>query len=154
MFMKRRNVIKGFTVLPLAGTLFPLRSLFANGVQELPIADDLPAATNIFQSIGVEPIINCRGTFTIIGGSVERPEVRAAMEAASKDFVQYDELADGIGKRLAELTGAEWGMVSAGCAAGMKHITAACVTGGNPEKLIRIPDLTGFEKSEIIIPRS
>src|SRR5215204_4418091 len=46
------------------------------------------------------------------------------------------------------------GMVSAGCAAGMKHVTAACVTGGNPEKLIRIPDLTGFEKTEVIIPRS
>ena len=76
------------------------------------------------------------------------------MEAASKDFIQYDELADGIGKRLAELTGAEWGMVSAGCAAGMKHVTAACVTGGNPEKLIRIPDLSGFEKTEVVIPRS
>ena len=114
----------------------------------------IPTEPNIFQSLGVEPVINCRGTFTIIGGSIERPEVRAAMEAASKDFVQYDELADGIGKRLAELTGAEWGMVSAGCAAGMKHVTAACVTGGNPEKLIRIPDLSGFDKTEVIIPRS
>jgi seryl-tRNA(Sec) selenium transferase len=76
------------------------------------------------------------------------------MEAASKDFVQYDELADGIGQRLAEITGAEWGMVSAGCAAGMKHVTAACITGGNPEKLIRIPDLTGFDKTEVIIPSS
>ena len=120
----------------------------------LQIPGGLPIGPNIFQSIGVEPIINCRGTFTIIGGSIERPEVRAAMEAASKDFVQYDELADGIGKRLAELTGAEWGMVSAGCAAGMKHVTAACVTGGNPEKLIRIPDLTGFDKTEVIIPKS
>src|SRR5690606_7207446 len=44
-------------------------------------------------------------------------------------------------------------MVSAGCAAGLKHVTAACVTGGNPERLIRIPDLTGFEKTEVIIPR-
>jgi hypothetical protein len=69
------------------------------------------------------------------------------MEAASKDFVQYDELADGIGKRLAELTGAEWGMVSAGCAAGMKHITAACVTGGKPGETLRIPNLEGFGKN-------
>ena len=45
-------------------------------------------------------------------------------------------------------------MVSSGCAAGMKHVTAACVTGGNPEKLIRIPHLEGFEKNEVIIPRS
>src|SRR5258706_6281109 len=76
------------------------------------------------------------------------------MEAASKNFVQYDEVADGIRKRLAEVTGAEWGMVSAGCAAGLKHVTAACVAGGNPEKLIRIPDLTGFDKTEIAIPRT
>ena len=36
----------------------------------------------IYQSIGVEPVINCRGTFTIIGASIELPEVRAAMDAA------------------------------------------------------------------------
>ena len=75
------------------------------------------------------------------------------MKAASGFFVQYDELAFGVGQRLAVVTGAEWGMVSAGCAAGLKHVTAACVTGGNPEKLIRIPDLTGFEKNEVIVPR-
>ena len=108
---------------------------------------------SIYQAIGVEPIINCRGTFTIIGGSVERPEVVAAMEEASKQFVQYDELATAIGQRLAEVTGAEWGMVSSGCAAGMKHVTVACVTGGNPEKLIRIPDLTGLDKTQVIVPR-
>jgi D-glucosaminate-6-phosphate ammonia-lyase len=68
--------------------------------------------------------------------------------------VQYDELAEGVGKRLAEITGAEWGLIPAGCAAGLKHVTAACVTGGNPEKLIRIPDLTGLDKTQVIIPRS
>ena len=73
----------------------------------------LKPGPEIYQSIGVDPIINCRGTFTIIGGSVERPEVRAAMDAASKYFVQMDELAAADGKRLAELTGAEWSMVSA-----------------------------------------
>ena len=105
--------------------------------------------SNIYQEIGVEPIINCRGTFTIIGGSIELPEVLVAMEKASHSFVQYDELADGVGRRLAELTGAEWGMISSGCAAGMKHVTAACITGGDPEKLIRIPDLKDFEKTEL-----
>ena len=47
-------------------------------------AGPLRPGPEIYQSIGVEPIINCRGTFTIIGGSVERPEVRAAMEAAAR----------------------------------------------------------------------
>ena len=114
----------------------------------------LKAGPEIYQSIGVEPVINCRGTFTIIGASVELPEVRAAMEYAAQYFVQFDELADAVGRRLAELTGAEWGMVSAGCAAGLKHVTSACVAGGNPEKLIRIPNLAGFDKTEVVIPRS
>ena len=117
-------------------------------------AGPLKAGPEIYQSIGVEPVINCRGTFTIIGATIELPEVRAAMEAASRYYVQLDELADAVGRRLADLTGAEWGMVSAGCAAGLKHVTAACVAGGNPEKLIRIPDLTGFDKTEVVIPRS
>jgi seryl-tRNA(Sec) selenium transferase len=107
---------------------------------------------SIYRAIGVEPIINCRGTFTIIGGSVERPEVLAAYQAASSHFVQYDELAEGVGRRLAEITGAEWGMIADGCAAGLKHVTAACVTGGNPEKLIRIPNLAGMDKTEVIVP--
>lgn len=119
-----------------------------------PAPGPLKTGTQIYQSIGVEPVINCRGTFTIIGASVELPEVRAAMDAASQYNVQLDELAEAVGRRLAELTGAEWGMVSAGCAAGLKHVTAACVAGGNPEKLLRIPDMTGLDKTEVVIPRS
>lgn len=145
--MKRRDILKSLSLLPLSGNL--LGNTGKTSVLATNAGDQ-----NIFRSLGVEPIINCRGTFTIIGGSIERSSVRAAMEAASSSFVQYDELSDGIGKRLAELTGAPWGMVSAGCAAGLKHITAACVTGGNPEKLVRIPDLNGLEKTEVIIPAS
>ena len=106
----------------------------------------------IYQSIGVEPVINCRGTITIIGATVELPAVRKAMEYAAQYNVQLDELAMAVGQRLSELTGAEWGMASAGCAAGLKHVTAACVSGGDPEKLIRIPNLEGFEKTEVISP--
>jgi len=114
-----------------------------------PIA---PADVDVYKSIGVRPLINCRGTFTIIGGSVELPEVRAAKGAANQQYVQLDELMDAVGKRLAELTGAEWGMVSAGCAAAMSHATAACVAGGNPDLHVRIPNLDGFSKDEVIVP--
>ena len=141
------------------GNALAMPVLFASSLDRVdaaaaPAAGPLTPGPQIYQSIGVEPVINCRGTFTIIGGSVERPEVRAAMDSASRYFVQIDELADAVGRRFAELTGAEWGMVSAGCAAGMKHVTVACVTGGNPEKLIRIPDLTDFDKTEVVSPRS
>jgi hypothetical protein len=43
-------------------------------------------------------------------------------------------------------------MVSSGCAAGMKHVAVACITDGDPEKLVRVPDLTGFTKTEVIAP--
>ncbi len=145
--MERRDIIKSLSILPFAGSVLPLGSVLSS------TSGPLTPGANIYQSIGVDPVINCVGTYTIIGGSLERPEVVQAMHDASGFFIQYDELAFGIGKRLAEITGAEWGMVSAGCAAGMKHVTAACVTGGNPEKLIRIPDLTGFDKTEVVIPR-
>src|SRR5687768_13490128 len=126
------------------GSLLALPALF--GTMEARAEGPLTPGSRIYQSIGVEPVINCRGTYTIIGGSVELPEVRAAMDAAARHYVQLDELAQAVGQRLAELTGAEWGMVSAGCAAGLKHVAAACVAGGNPEKLLRIPDLTDLDK--------
>src|SRR4030095_7774449 len=107
-----------------------------------------PAATtglqlgpSIYSSIGVRPLINCRGTLTVIGGSIELPEVRAAKDQANQQHVQIDELMEAVGKRLAELTGAEWGMVSSGCAAAMSHATAACVAGGNTDLHVRIPNL-------------
>ena len=90
-------------------------------------------------------MINARGTLTIIGGSMELPEVRAAKAAANQQYVQPRGTRwKRPGKRLAELTGAEWGMVSSGCAAAMSHATAACVAGGNPDLHVRMPDLRGF----------
>ena len=141
----RRDLLKG-NALAIPALL--------GGSQALAAAAALRTGPEIYQSIGVEPVINCRGTFTIIGASIELPEVRRAMDAAAQHYVQLDELANGVGRRLAELTGAEWGMVSAGCAAGLKHVAAACVAGGNPEKLLRIPDLTGMDKTEVVVPRS
>jgi uncharacterized pyridoxal phosphate-dependent enzyme len=116
-------------------------------------AGALTPGTNVYQSIGVRPLINARGTFTIISGSTMLPEVRAAIDAASRHYVHLDELADAIGKRLGELTGAEFGLVTNGCSAGLTHATAACVAGGNPDLHVRIPNLAGFPKDEVIIPK-
>jgi L-seryl-tRNA(Ser) seleniumtransferase len=59
---------------------------------------------------------------------------------------------DGVGRRLAEITGAPWGIVTAGCAAAMTHVTAACLVGTDPERMQQIPNLHGL-KSEVVIPR-
>src|SRR5215470_11460887 len=56
---------------------------------------------NVYRSIGVRPVINARGTFTIITGSTTLPEVKRAMNEASRTFVNMDELMEGVGQRLA-----------------------------------------------------
>jgi L-seryl-tRNA(Ser) seleniumtransferase len=109
---------------------------------------------NVYQSFGVRPLINCRGTLTVISGSLELPEVRAAVEAAGQHHVVLDELMEAAARRLSEITGAEWALIAAGCAAGIAHTTAACVTAGNPDLLVRIPDLSGFPKDEVVIPKA
>lgn len=158
--MKRRDVIKGLTIVPLAGGLVgSTQSALASSTDSGLIGTEAASAGSVFRgpevyrALGVEPVINCRGTFTIIGASTLVPEAKEAIYNAQSNYVQLDELAMGVGKRLAELSGAEWGVVSCGCAGGIKITTMAAVTGGNPEKLVRIPDLTGFEKTEVIIPR-
>jgi len=37
---------------------------------------------NLYERIGVRPVINCKGTFTIISGSLSLPEVKKAMDEA------------------------------------------------------------------------
>jgi len=111
------------------------------------------STADVYRSIGVRPLINARGTFTIISGSLMLPEVRAAIDAAAQHHVHLDELMAAVGARLAELTKAEWGMVSSGCSAALTHATAACVAGGNPDLHVRMPNLAGFPKDEVIIPR-
>ena len=118
-----------------------------------PAAAGLRVGPDIYQSIGVRPLVNARGTYTILSGSTMLPEVREAMAAASQHYVHLDELAEAVGARLAELTRAQWGLVTVGCAAALTHATAACVAGGNPDLHVRIPNLTGFAKDEVIIPK-
>ncbi|MFD3484222.1 aminotransferase class V-fold PLP-dependent enzyme [Streptomyces sp. NPDC058665] len=107
---------------------------------------------DVYGRIGVRPLINARGTYTIISGSLMLPEVRDAIDAAARQYVHLDELADAVGKRLAEITRAEHGLVASGCHAALTHATTACVAGGNPDLHVRLPDLTGFQKTEVIIP--
>lgn len=115
------------------------------------LAAPLELGPDMYRSIGVRPLINARGTYTIITGSETLPDVKRAMDLASRSFVHMDELMDAVGQRLADLTGAEWGIVSAGCCAAVTNCTAASIAGGNPERMQRLPDLVGL-KNEVVVP--
>jgi L-seryl-tRNA(Ser) seleniumtransferase len=75
-----------------------------------------------------------------------------AMNDASYYPVNFDELMEGAGKRLAELLQVESAMVSSGTAGSMTCATLACVAGGDPEKMQQLPDTTGL-KGEVVVPR-
>jgi uncharacterized pyridoxal phosphate-dependent enzyme len=139
--LRRRELFTRGSMLAALGVLKPAGEAAA---AETP-------AGNIYRSIGVRPVINARGTFTIITGSQTLPEVKRAMDEASRSYVHMDELMEGVSKRLAQITQAEWGIVTAGCAAGMTAVTAAAIAGTNPEHMQRVPDLTGL-KNEVVIP--
>src|SRR6202162_2220223 len=107
---------------------------------------------NPYLALGVRPFINCCSVRTMHGGSLMLPEVRAAMDSASRQFVNLDELMDAAGQRIAELTGAEWGIVTCGSAAAVALGTAACVAGNDPARMLRLPFTDGMV-NRVIIPR-
>lgn len=105
-----------------------------------------------YTRIGVRPFINCTATITINGGSRMLPEVIATIQEASQYHVNLDELMEKAGDRLAQLLQVPWGIVTSGAAAALTHATAGCIAGTDPEKMQRLPNLTGL-KSEVIMPR-
>ncbi|PYT73272.1 MAG: hypothetical protein DMG39_07170 [Acidobacteria bacterium] len=106
---------------------------------------------NVYSRLGVKTVINCRGTWTYLSGSLQFPEVRAAEEQAGKYFVNIVELQRGVGRRLAELTGAESGIITSGAAGAMAAATAACIAGSDPKKIWQLPDITGLKHEVIMV---
>src|SRR5918911_557555 len=119
------------------------------------LGGDMPgpeSKANPYLALGVRPFINCCSVRTMHGGSLMLPQVRAAVDAASRQFVNLDELMDAAGKRIAELTGAEWGIVTCGSAAAVALGTAACVAGNDPVRMVRLPFTDGMV-NRVIIPK-
>ena len=108
------------------------------------------AKENVYTRIGVRPLINARGTWTYLSGSLELAAVREAKQEAALHFVDMFELQRGVGKRLAELSGAESGMVTSGAAGALAAATAACIAGSDPKKIWQLPDTTGL-KDQVVM---
>jgi seryl-tRNA(Sec) selenium transferase len=76
--------------------------------------------------------------------------VKAAKQQAAEYFVNIWELHRAVGRRLAELSGAEAGLVTSGAAGAMAVATAACIAGTDPAKIWQLPDSAGL-KNEVIM---
>jgi len=111
-----------------------------------------PQAVDPYARLGVRPIINCGCVRTVYGNSLMLPKVQEAMASAARQFVVMDELMEAVGRRLANLTGAEWGIVTAGSAAALCLATAACVAGNDPDKMLRLPVADGM-RNVVLVPK-
>ncbi len=108
------------------------------------------ATSSAYNQLGIRPVINCRGTHTVIGASKMWPELHDAMAEASRQYVVLDELHDKIGARLADLIGSEDAMVTTGCAGAITLGTCASLTGMDSAKVRQLPNLTGMKTEAII----
>ena len=107
----------------------------------------------MYERLGIRPIINGNGTQTTLGGSIMDPETAQAMHDASRTMVVIEELNQKAGEIIAEHTGAESGIVTAGAAAALLVQAAAVIAGLDPERIFRLPDTTEMP-NEIVIKRS
>ena len=145
IFSTRRTFFRTLTAIPL---------LAACAAEELAAkaksALGKGSSADIYRRIGVRPLINARGTWTYLSGSLELPAVREAKQKAAMHFVDIFELQRAVGRRLAELSGAEAGLVTSGAAGAMAAATAACIAGTDPKKIWQLPDTTGLPNEVIM----
>ena len=142
----RRSFMKLLAATPLL-TQIAARDLYAQAAT----AVGKDPRRNVYKALGVNTVINCRGTWTYLSGSLEFPEVRQAQIDASHYFVNVIELQRAVGRRLSELTGAESGMVTSGAAGAMAAASAACMAGADDKKIWQLPDTTGLKHEVVMV---
>ncbi|TDJ32017.1 MAG: selenocysteine synthase [Gammaproteobacteria bacterium] len=132
--------------LAFLSALAPLSSLSLKASAEQAVV-----TPDYFSDLGVRPFINAIGPYSSLGGAEMWPEVIEAMDYAIKNKARMTDLHDAVGRRIAELTGAEAAMVTAGATCAIILGTAACITMGDEEKMDRLPDTSGMPNEVIIL---
>ena len=83
---------------------------------------------NIYESLGLKPLINAAGTYTAIGGSKMSENTANLMKEASRHFIDIRELQKAVNNELAKLTNNEAAAVCNGAASGLYICCATCVS--------------------------
>lgn len=106
-----------------------------------------------YDHLGVKRVINCYGTYTLIGGHTFSDHVRVAMDEADRNFAWLWKLEEKAGERICELTGAEAAFVTPGVFAALSMGAAACMAGTDRDRMSRLPDASGM-RNEFIVQRA
>jgi L-seryl-tRNA(Ser) seleniumtransferase len=118
------------------------------------VSKESAAGVDYYQKLGVTPLINAAGTYTVLSASTMPDEVQAAMALAAKKPVNLSELLDASGAYLAKQLHCEAALVTSGAAAALVVGTAACVTMGKEQAILRVPTDTAGLKNEVLIQKS
>ena len=147
----RRSFMKLLAAAPLFATI-GARSIAATVATAVTSNGKKDYANNIYTKIGLRPLINGRGTWTYLCGSLPLPQTRLAEQQASDFFVDMFELQAAAGRKLAKLSGAESGMVTSGAAGAIASATAGCIAGTDPKNIWALPDTTGLKSEVVMLP--
>jgi len=146
--MKRRDILKGLSLLPLSGGVI-------GGVlsSESVHAEPPSPSRDLFKELGVTRVINAGVTMTFLSGSLMMPETLDAINSTAHDFANMYDLQDKVGAKIAEMLHCEAAMVTSGAACALLLGAAAAITGTDQEKIKLIPNLPG-PRPEVIMQKS
>jgi len=107
-----------------------------------------------YETLGITPLINAAGTYTVLSASTMPDQVQASIALAAKHPVHLNELHDAAGAYLAKRLRCEAALVTAGAAAALVVGTAACITRGNDSSVLNIPTEMEGLKNEVVIQKT
>ena len=143
--MKRRDLVKGMTLLPLVGS-----STVTLGAAVQPTAE-----RDFYKELSIRVFINAAGTYTAMTASLMPQEVVDAIRESAKRFAMLDDVQDKVGERIAKICKAEAAMVTAGCWSALVLGMAGMLTGLDNKKAAMLPFLEGSGmKSEVIVQKT
>ena len=96
-------------------------------------------------------IINASETYTRLGGSRMKKEVREAMYAVSENFYDMHKFSELCCKRAAELTGNEAALIAPGAAACLMLASAALILAHDSSLAEDLPDMPETARNEILM---
>ncbi|MCH8817442.1 MAG: aminotransferase class V-fold PLP-dependent enzyme [Chloroflexi bacterium] len=111
-----------------------------------------PGWGDIYDELGVTPVINAIGSVTLLGGSQTSQTVRDAMERANAAYVPLPELQEKAGGLIADMLGVESAYITSGAASALVLSTAAAMARDNDDFIAQLPDTAGMP-NEILIQK-
>ena len=109
---------------------------------------------SLFRELGLTPIINASGTVTRLGGAPMPQAVLDAFVAAAAETVPLEQLQASASQRIAEVTGAEAGLVTSGAAASLTLGAAAILAKWNIGRMKRLPNCDGIPSEFVVASRT